>query len=377
MPRKRILIIYRSYFPSRSHLGPATSIRNLVEAMGGDYDFHILTLNHDFTTGRPLFPTPHHREVLPHAVVEYVPRGFAALRLLARRLNENFDAVDVNCAFDPLLAIPALVMCRLGFAPRSRLCHTPHGIYMDVIMGTRRLRKTLFCRAADLLGLYRRVVHLASSPGEASDIARNHWRPQQIAVVSQFVAMRPAPAPQAEKPAERLKIAFVGRITEQKNLLAAIAMIQALKVPATLHVFGEATDPDYVRRCDALMRQGLGLGSIRFEGRVEPAELARALPQHDVLLHPTLGENFGHAIVEALHLGLPVLISDRSPWTDVEAGQAGWVLPLADLGGFVARLEAIYAMGAEWAAWSAGALAYARRTFDPVATMQRYRNIYG
>jgi len=355
----------------------ATAIRNLVEALGNDYDFHILTLNHDFATGAALFAAPHHREVLRHAVVEYVPRGLPAWRLLARRLNEDFDVVDIHCAFDPLLAIPALALCRLGFARHSRLCHTPHGIFMDVIMGTRSLRKTLFCRAADLLGLYRRVVHLAGSPGEARDIARNHVRPQQIAVVSQFVAALPVTAGRAEKPAGRLNIAFVGRITEQKNLAAAIAMIQALRVPATLRVFGEAADADYLARCEDLMRQGVGLGTIRFEGRVEPADLARALPQHDVLLHPTLGENFGHAIVEALHLGLPVLISDRSPWTDVEAARAGWALPLTDLDGFVARLEAIHAMGAEWVEWSRGAIAYARRTFDRTATEQRYRGVYG
>lgn len=377
MARKRVLIVYRSYFPSRSHLGPATAIRNLVEAMGGDYDFHILTLNHDFTTGAPLFATPHHREVLPHAVIEYVPRGLLALRLLARRLSDGFDVVDIHCAFDPLLAIPALLLCRLGLARGSRLCHTPHGIFLDVIMGTRSLRKTLFCRAADLAGLYRRVVHLAGSPGEARDIARHHIRAQQIAVVSQFVASLPAPVRQAEKPAGRLNIAFVGRITAQKNLLAAIAMIRALRVPATLRVFGEAADADYLARCNDAMRQGLGFGTIQFAGRVEPADLARALSQHDVLLHPTLGENFGHAIVEALHLGLPVLISDRSPWTDVEAARAGWALPLSDERGFVARLEAIHAMGAEWAEWSRGAVAYARRTFDRTTTMQRYRSIYG
>ena len=40
----------------------------------------------------------------------------------------------------------------------------------------------------------------------------------------------------------------------------------------------------------------------------------------------TLGENFGHAIGEALRAGCPVLISDQTPWTDVVATGAGVVL---------------------------------------------------
>jgi glycosyltransferase involved in cell wall biosynthesis len=377
MSKKRVLIIYRSYFPSQSHLGPATAIRNLVEAMGADYDFHILTLNFDFATGSPLFPQRHHRVVLPHVVIEYVPQGLSALRILARRLRDNFDVIDIQCAFDPLLAIPALMLCRLGFAGDSRIFHTPHGIFMDIIMSARRTRKTLYCRLSDLLGLYRSVVHLAGSPGEKHDIDRNHLRSQQVVVVSQFVEPLPSSRAQGTKPRERLKVAFVGRVTAQKNLIAAIEILHRLRVPSTMDVFGDTADTAYLAQCMAMIRAGSGASTIDFKGNVDKNVLFRQLPDYDVLLHPTLGENFGHAIVEALHLGVPVLISDRSPWTDVESCHAGWSLPLSNPSAFVDKLEAIYAMGEEWSQLSAGAIQYARKTFDPSQTSQRYRDAYG
>ena len=43
---------------------------------------------------------------------------------------------------------------------------------------------------------------------------------------------------------------------------------------------------------------------------------------------PTLGENFGHVVPEALAAGCPVLLSDRTPWHDLEQHGAGWTLPL-------------------------------------------------
>lgn len=377
MSRKRILIVYRSYFPSLSHLGPATAIRNLVTNMSGDYDFHILTLNHEFSTGAPLYDEPLHREFGPHAVVEYVPRGLAGLRILAQRLREDFHAIDIQCAFDPLLAIPALILCRLGIAGDSRIFHTPHGIFMDVIMSAGQLKKTLFCRIADLVGLYRKVTHLAGSPGEEADLRCNHCRSQSVRVVSQFVEAVPASDRKRAKLANRLRIAFVGRVTQQKNLLFAIDILKRLTVPATMDVFGDIGDESYFAACKTAIVGGLGNAEIRFKGGIAKEELFAQLPQYDVLLHPTLGENFGHAIVEALYLGLPVLISDRSPWTDVEAYHAGWSLPLSDPQPYADKLEAIYAMDEEWSILSEGALRYAHATFDSTQTMARYRQAYG
>lgn len=41
-----------------------------------------------------------------------------------------------------------------------------------------------------------------------------------------------------------------------------------------------------------------------------------------------MGENYGHVIVEALVAGCPVLISDQTPWRNLEEKDVGWDLPL-------------------------------------------------
>lgn len=43
---------------------------------------------------------------------------------------------------------------------------------------------------------------------------------------------------------------------------------------------------------------------------------------------PTFNENYGHAIVESFVAGLPVVISDRTPWRNLEKINAGWDIPL-------------------------------------------------
>jgi glycosyltransferase involved in cell wall biosynthesis len=80
------------------------------------------------------------------------------------------------------------------------------------------------------------------------------------------------------------------------------------------------------------------------------------LREHDLFFLPTLGENYGHVVQEALLAGCPVLLSDTTPWRGLQALGVGWDLPLDDEAGFRAVLRACVQMGpAEHAALSARA----------------------
>jgi len=54
------------------------------------------------------------------------------------------------------------------------------------------------------------------------------------------------------------------------------------------------------------------------------------LADYDAFIFPTLGENFGHVIIESLSAGCPVLCSDQTPWNDVFRAGGGSVIPQLD-----------------------------------------------
>ena len=68
--------------------------------------------------------------------------------------------------------------------------------------------------------------------------------------------------------------------------------------------------------------------TVKYHGVIKHEEVARELAGHDLFFLPTWGENFGHVIHEALAAGLPVLISDKTPWRNLEDQGVGWDLPL-------------------------------------------------
>ena len=55
----------------------------------------------------------------------------------------------------------------------------------------------------------------------------------------------------------------------------------------------------------------------------------------------TLSEDYGHVIAESLTVGTQVIISDQTPWNDVEDNNAGFVCELNDNDRFVKSIISV------------------------------------
>jgi len=99
--------------------------------------------------------------------------------------------------------------------------------------------------------------------------------------------------------------------------------------------------------------------------------------QHDLFFFPTLGENYGHVIMEALMAGCPVLLSDRTPWRNLTAAGVGWDLPLEQPERFSAVLEECIAMdGPTFTEWSDRATAFAVQQATAPGTVEANRLLF-
>jgi len=79
------------------------------------------------------------------------------------------------------------------------------------------------------------------------------------------------------------------------------------------------------------------------------------------MLMPSLTENFSYTVLESLQAGIPVLISDQTPWRDLEAQGIGWDFSLSDSGRWLQALEQLSGQSSEADAEQAHrALKYAR-----------------
>ena len=131
--------------------------------------------------------------------------------------------------------------------------------------------------------------------------------------------------------AGRLRIAFVGRLVEEKGVADLIEAVAGLRGGWSLLVVGDG--PARQRLEDQTLRLGVE-DRVSFRGSLPHAEVASLWPSIDVLVLPSRttshwAEQFGHVLVEAMAHGVTVLGSSSGAIPEV-IGDAGVVVPEGD-----------------------------------------------
>lgn len=145
----------------------------------------------------------------------------------------------------------------------------------------------------------------APTPGDMAHAA-DYWRETCPAVTRHRTAL------------------FYSRFHRKKRVLELIDLwLENAPKDWTLLMVGLPDDYTSAQLETYVMRAS-GTGRVHiFDGEGRPAPYAVAslflLPSHD--------ENFGLVIAEAMASGVPVLVTDGTPWSAVNAHEAGWCVP--------------------------------------------------
>ena len=103
-----------------------------------------------------------------------------------------------------------------------------------------------------------------------------------------------------------------------------IDSLSALEKPMHLDIFGPIYDLSYWNKCLESISKLPDHIKVDYKGVLDSEEVPLTLSKYDFFVLLSEGENFGHAIIEAFSVGLPVLISDKTPWKDLESKSVGW-----------------------------------------------------
>ena len=130
------------------------------------------------------------------------------------------------------------------------------------------------------------------------------------------------------KSAGHVTFIFLSRISPKKNLYGILKMLGYLSGNIHFTIVGPVRDEDYWRKCLDAIEQLPENVFVHVSGSVPHEKVHTLLSQHHFFILPTLGENFGHAILEAMAAGTPVIISDQTPWRNLKNQSAGWDIAL-------------------------------------------------
>lgn len=338
-----ILTFIGFYLPGYKAGGPIRSIANMVERMGDEFDFRIVTADRDMGDTNP-YPDVAIDTWNPcgKASVFYRSPGSVGWRaLLASLRSVDFNLVYLNSMFSASGALRPLIYRRLGMLADRPVLLAPRGECSAGALAFKAAKKRGFLAVARVSGLYRNVTFQASSDSDARDIGQVFDK-ARIVVASNMTG---APSTMADAVASPraldapLRAAFLSRISPIKNLLGALNILARASCPVEYSIHGIVEDAAYWAECQARIASLPDHVMVQYKGEVRPDQVEGVLAPYDFFFLPTLGENYGHVIREALSAGLPVLVSDRTPWRGLAARNAGADLPLDDPDAFVRWIE--------------------------------------
>jgi glycosyltransferase involved in cell wall biosynthesis len=277
-PPTRILVLTGCYLPGYKAGGPVRSISGMIQSLGDEFQFRVVTLDRDLGDRQP-YPGVVRGAWIPvgKALVMYLPPKLARLDPLAQLIRETpHDVIYLGGGFDPTFVLRALLLRRLGLIRAPAVMLAPQGVFSRGALAIKPFKKRLFLDLAWRFGLYAGVTWHVSTIFEKRDVRRAlrlRGKPHFVVVAPDIAPAPDARAgPERRKSLARLQVAFLSRICPMKNLDGALRILQGVDVPLDFHIYGPAEDRAYWRhrRGDA----GRVSGPDRQHDRLSPAPRA-------------------------------------------------------------------------------------------------------
>ncbi|WCN83511.1 glycosyltransferase family 4 protein [Micromonospora sp. LH3U1] len=307
--------------------GPIRSLRFILDTLPDDLDVTLITADRDLSSPAP-YPELSGRLVRrdDRSAVFYL--GLSALRhwvRLVRHIRSRpVDLIYVNSLWSLFSVLPILAVA-LRLVRVRAIMLAPRGELSPGALAIKSRKKRLFL--AVWAPLLRRldVRWQACSWLEENQIRANFpWA--HIMVNGNECPIPDHPAPQVVAHDGPLRLVFVGRISPMKNLTTALEAVAGATRPLEFDIFGPQEDEQYWASCRRLIDAMPGHVRVRYRGELAADEVMPTFSGYDAFLFPTLGENYGHVILESLASGCPVVCSDATPFSELIADGGGAVV---------------------------------------------------
>jgi glycosyltransferase involved in cell wall biosynthesis len=249
-----------------------------------------------------------------------------------------------------LFSISIAFAKRLGILKTKDLVIAPRGEFLSGAIKIKKVKKFLYLKLAYLSGLYRDIFWHATSKDEQKSIVELlNIIPNKIRIAQNISRLGEENSSTDNKKHGQysstkkrvLKIVFLSRICKDKNLIYALEVLQKVTTNTIFDIYGPIEDNGIWAECQKEIEQMRLNIRVNYFGIVKREDVKSIFRQYDLFFLPSFSENFGHVIVESLSVGTPVLLSDKTPWRNLEEKGWGWDFSLDDKEKFV---EVIHGM---------------------------------
>jgi glycosyltransferase involved in cell wall biosynthesis len=318
-----MLFIITEYFhPFSDAGGPIRSIENILLLFNKTFDIALLSSNKDYKgNGLPRFINSNIVQIEPitGCSIIYISNTSQGLNTMFTSVR-SIDIIYINGLFKPSINFVPIVKS-------NKLIVAPRGMLQAPLLKQKWFQKKLYLSCLKFIFTFKKVKWHATTDQEAIEIRNVFGDKSDIKVISNIPVAPNINSKNSIKESRSLSLVYYGLIVENKGLLTLIQTLKSLKYKVSLDIYGSIKDQSYWKECLHEINNNQSLATFNYLGHANPSDSQSILAKYDAFVLLTKGENFGHSIYEALSVGTPVIITNKTPWQFNEsANPPGWII---------------------------------------------------
>lgn len=379
----RLLIFYDFFSPAYKAGGPIRSLVNLINILPKCFEVFIYTSSVDLD-GIPLqIKADEWISFQERVKVFYASRKKFNIRNIYLTLEEiHPHTIYINGLFTPSTVFLPLLALKFYVwnisTPIPKVVIAPRGMLQQGALALKARKKKLYLGLFKALGFNSGLLWHATDHQEYNDIRSFTGSSSPVRILSNVPLLPEINSPK-QKQTCKLHLLSVSLVLKMKNHHFLLSCLKKLPddIQVVYDIYGPIKDADYWKLLEGEIQTMPSNITVSYKGALPPDQVIKTLQQYDAFVLPTLGENFGHAIFEALGSGVPVLISDKTPWRGLIDEKAGWDLPLREDVWIQQLIETARMEGDEYKQWQEGAYQYALAYLEKQNFEQQYGKLLG
>ena len=381
------LLIFTSYFiPAYKAGGPIRSISSLIDNIHSHFEISVVTRNHDIRDRKNFSSIKHNIWLIydNYSCLYLSYLSSVPIFILFNRIRKSeFKYIYFNSFFDFKFSIIPLFYLKLinffGYNIGCKIIVAPRGEFSHSALNNKKLLKRIIIYLFKFFSVNRYITWHATSISEQKDIFEIFGLNHNIFLLENFPSSKPVDFSDVllRNKSNIFKVVFIGRVSRMKNLLDALNILKNVKSNIIFDVYGPAEDIDYFNKCITIVQSLPDNVKVNFYGEIKHHNVCSTLSKYDLFFSPTLGENYGHAIVEAFLVGCPVLISDNTPWRELKQNHAGFDISLDNLEEFSFTIDFFAKMDDEsYKMFKIGSYNYGLKISNNSSLKEGYLNLF-
>ncbi|HUN01315.1 MAG TPA: glycosyltransferase family 4 protein, partial [Niabella sp.] len=299
----KILLFTDWYEPGFKAGGPIRSCVNFAAEMKADYDIYIFTGDRDLGDAHS-YPEIETNRWIEKDGLQLFYASPAVLNwesILVHIQRVKPDYLYLNSMYSRYFTIYPLLMKRLKLI-KSKVILAPRGMLKSTAVQYKTGKKKIFFRLLKWLHIPRKIIFHATDTTEVNDIKKLFGNNVSVTQIANFPPQQQALQAIPKVPGT-VRMIFSGRVHPIKNLLFFLHCLQSVIGEITLTIVASIEDVEYWQECEKLIKTFPKAVTVELLQDVPHHQVGQLINEHHLFVLPSRGENFGHAIFEALSAG--------------------------------------------------------------------------